>query len=778
MASKTLVVVESPTKAKTLERYLGQGYTVRASYGHVRDLPKSKLGVDTEREFEPEYVVPEDSERVVRELRAAHRKAGDLVLATDFDREGEAIAFHVAELLGVPAEDAKRVTFTEITKDAILEAFRAPRAIDLKLVEAQQARRILDRLVGYGISPILWKKVRPGLSAGRVQSVALRLIVDREREIRAFTPVEYWTIDARLAPDGEEEAFTARLLQIGEEKLAASPEKRGLLLRSEEEAAGHAERLRAAAYRVREVREKQVKRTPAPPFTTSTLQQEAARKLGFSARKTMTIAQQLYEGVDLPGEGRVGLITYMRTDSVNLAASALAELAEVVRLQFGPDYALPKPRRYRTKQRGAQEAHEAIRPTSPKRFHPDALEDSLDRDQARLYRLIWQRAVASQMREAVFDQVSVDVEAVAGAATYLLRATGQTLRFDGFRRVYTEGRDEPTEEEQEALLPRLVPDQALRLLEVLPGQHFTQPPPRYSEASLVKTLEELGIGRPSTYASIISTLLDRGYVRLEDRRFYPEDVGEVVTDLLVEFFPDIVDVRFTARMEEELDDIAEGKLRWVEVLDGFYGPFERLLEKNESAIERFEEELDELCPLCPEEGREPGRLVVKLGRHGKFIGCRNYPECRYTRDLDGQERPEPEVLDEACPECGRPLARKFGRYGPFVGCTGYPECRYIKKEERRTGVACPRCGEGELVERRARRGRRRSVFYGCNRYPECDFTVGQRPVPDPCPECGSLMVLERDGSAKCTSCGHVVQAVGGRTEDAARAAAGGAAAEA
>ncbi len=779
MASKTLVVVESPTKAKTLERYLGQGYTVRASYGHVRDLPKSKLGVDTEQEFEPEYVVPEDSERVVRDLRAAHRKAGDLVLATDFDREGEAIAYHVAELLGVPAEDAKRVTFTEITKDAILEAFRSPRAIDLKLVEAQQARRILDRLVGYGISPILWKKVRPGLSAGRVQSVALRLIVDREREIRAFTPVEYWTIDARLAPDGEEEeAFTARLFQIGEEKLAPSPEKRGLLLRSEEEAAGHAERLRAAAYRVREVREKRVKRTPAPPFTTSTLQQEAARKLGFSARKTMTIAQQLYEGVDLPGEGRVGLITYMRTDSVNLADSALAELAEVVRLQFGPDYALPKPRRYRTKQRGAQEAHEAIRPTSPKRFHPDALEDSLDRDQARLYRLIWQRAVASQMREAVFDQVSVDVEAVAGDVTYLLRATGQTLRFDGFRRVYTEGRDEPSEEEQEALLPRLAADQALRLLEVLPGQHFTQPPPRYSEASLVKTLEELGIGRPSTYASIISTLLDRGYVRLEDRRFYPEDVGEVVTDLLVEFFPDIVDVGFTARMEEELDDIAEGKLRWVEVLDGFYGPFERLLEKNENAIERFEEELDELCPLCPEEGREPGRLVVKLGRHGKFIGCRNYPECRYTRDLDGQERPEPEVLDEACPECGRPLARKFGRYGPFVGCTGYPECRYIKKEERRTGVACPRCGEGELVERRARRGRRRSVFYGCNRYPECDFTVGQRPVPEPCPACGSLMVLQRDGSAKCTSCGHVVPAAGERTDDAAPAAAGGAAAEA
>ncbi|HXF72106.1 MAG TPA: type I DNA topoisomerase [Actinomycetota bacterium] len=755
--AKTLVVVESPTKAKTLERYLGQGYTVRASYGHIRDLPKNKLGVDTERGFEPEYVVPEDSERAVRELRAAFRRAGDLVLATDFDREGEAIAYHVAEVLGVPPEEAKRVTFTEITRDAILEAFRNPRAIDLKLVEAQQARRILDRLVGYGISPILWKKVRPGLSAGRVQSVALRLIVDREREIRAFVPVEYWTIDARLSPEGDGEDFLARLVQVGEERLAASPDKRGLVLRTEAEAAVHAERLRAASYRVREVRERQVKRTPPPPFTTSTLQQEAARKLGFSARRTMTIAQQLYEGVDLPGEGRVGLITYMRTDSVNLAEAALAELAEVVRLQYGPDYALPKPRRYRTKARGAQEAHEAIRPTAPKRYHPDAIEDSLDRDQARLYRLIWQRAVASQMREAVFDQISVDVEATADGATYVLRATGQTLRFDGFRRVYTEGRDEPSEEDREALLPRLRPEQPLRLVEVLPEQHFTQPPPRYTEASLVKTLEELGIGRPSTYAQIISTLQERGYVRLEDRRFHPEDVGEVVTDLLVEFFPDIVDVNFTARMEEELDDIAEGRLRWVQVLDEFYGPFERLLEKNESAIERFEEELDELCPLCPQEGREPGRLVVKLGRHGKFIGCRNYPACRYTRDLDGGERPEPELTGEPCPECGRPLARKVGRFGPFVGCTGYPECRYVKREDRGTGVRCPRCGEGELVQKRARRGRRASVFYGCDRYPACDFTVGQRPLPQPCPSCGSLLVLQRDGSGKCIACGAVVE---------------------
>jgi DNA topoisomerase-1 len=433
--AKTLVVVESPTKAKTLERYLGSDYTVKASYGHIRDLPKNKLGVDTEHEFEPQYVVPESSKKAVTQLKSAHKKAGDLVLATDFDREGEAIAYHVAEILGVEPGTAKRVTFTEITKDAVLQAFEQPRNVDLQLVEAQQARRILDRLVGYRISPILWKKVRTGLSAGRVQSVALRLIVDREREIDAFVPKEYWTVDVRLSPEEDDSPFLARLIQIGEEKLAASPDKKGLVLGQEGDAATHAERLRTAAYRVAEVREKEVKRTPAPPFTTSTLQQEAARKLGFSSRKTMVLAQQLYEGVTLPGEGQTGLITYMRTDSVNIAEQALTEIAQVVKGQFGKEYALDKPRRYKKKQRGAQEAHEAIRPTSAKRL-PETVESSLERDQARLYRLIWQRTVASQIAEARFDQVSVDIAATAeGAPEYLLRATGQTLKFDGFRRV-------------------------------------------------------------------------------------------------------------------------------------------------------------------------------------------------------------------------------------------------------------------------------------------------------------------------------------------------------
>jgi DNA topoisomerase-1 len=756
--TKTLVVVESPTKAKTLERYLGPNYTVRASFGHIRDLPKSKLGVDTEREFEPEYVVPEDSEKHVRALRAALKKADELVLATDFDREGEAIAYHVAEVLKIDPAAAKRVTFTEITRDAILEAFQSPRAIDLRLVEAQQARRILDRLVGYRLSPVLWKKVRPGLSAGRVQSVALRLIVDRNREIAAFVPVEYWSVDVRLTPEGDEAPFAARLIEIPQGKLATSPDKKGITLSAEPDAALHADHLREAEYRVREVREKEVKRNPAPPFTTSTLQQEAARKLGFGARRTMRLAQQLYEGIDLPGEGRVGLITYMRTDSTTIAESALREIAEVVRTEFGAAYTLKQPRRYKTKQRGAQEAHEAIRPTSAMRT-PDRVAGALDKGQLALYRLIWQRTVASQMAEARFDQVSVDIEAVAGDDRYLLRATGQTLTFDGFRRVYFEGRDDAADEDAESALPRLTAEQVLRLLEVLPEQHFTQPPPRFTEASLVKALEELGIGRPSTYASIISTLQDRGYVRLEERRFFPEDVGEVVTDLLKEFFPDVVDVNFTAKMEEDLDEIAEGRLRWVQVLDEFYGPFERLLEKNEGEIQRFEEVLDETCPLCPQEGRAPGHLVIKLGRYGKFIGCSNWPDCSYIRNLDGQERKEPEVLEETCPECGKPLAKKWGRFGPFIGCTGYPECRYIKREEQKTGVKCPKCGQGDLVVKRARRGKRGSLFYGCNRYPECDFTVGQRPVPEPCPSCGSLMVQQKDGTTKCTGCGTIVGAV-------------------
>jgi DNA topoisomerase-1 len=744
-------VVESPAKAKTIEKYLGGDYTVRASYGHIRDLPKSKLGVDPEHDFEPEYIVPEDSERHVRELRSVHKKSDDLVLATDYDREGEAIAFHVATLLGVAPEGAKRVTFTEITRDAILEAFSQPREIDMKLVDAQQARRVLDRLVGYRISPLLWRRVRPGLSAGRVQSVAVRLIVEREREIAAFNPIEYWSVDVRLTPDdGPEQPFLARLVEIPEGKVAASPDKKGVHLSAEADAAQHVERLNRAAYRVAKVEQKERKRSPAPPFTTSTLQQEAARKLGFGARKTMTLAQRLYEGISLPGEGSVGLITYMRTDSVNIADSALREIAEMVRIDFGREYGLAEPRRYKTRSRNAQEAHEAVRPTSVLRT-PDRMSSILDHDQLRLYRLVWQRTVATQMAEARFNQVGVDVEGRDGDVRYGLRATGQTLVFDGFIRVYKEGRDEGPDEDAESMLPALTAEQLLRMLEVLPEQHFTQPPPRYSEASLVKTLEELGIGRPSTYASIISTIQDRGYVRLEDKRFYPEDVGMVVTDKLIEHFPDVVDVNFTAHLEEQLDDIAEGQIGWTQVLHEFNGPFERALEKAEHSFERFEEELDETCPVCPTEGREPGSLQVKLGRFGKFIGCTNYPECRYIRNMDGSVRPEPVLLDEICPECGRQLQERVGRYGPFVGCSGYPECRYIKKEPpTSTGASCPECGKGELVERKNRFG---APFYSCDRYPECTLAVSNPPIPDhPCPECGSLL-LQRPKSVKCWNCG-------------------------
>jgi DNA topoisomerase-1 len=765
--AKKLVIVESPTKAKTLERYLGSEYSVKASVGHIRDLPQKGLGVDTERDFAPDFVVPDAKKKVVSALKAAYKRSGDgeIWLATDFDREGEAIAYHLTEVLGVPMDRARRVTFTEITKDAVREAFEQPREIDLRLVEAQQARRILDRLVGYNLSPLLIKKVRQGLSAGRVQSPALRLLVEREREIEGFTAEEYWTVDVRLSPDQEDpQDFVAGLIQVGEDKVARSldrdPAKRkraGTVL-DEAAARQHTGRLEGSSYRVAEVRRKETKRRPSPPFTTSTLQQEAARKLGFTAKRAMSVAQQLYEGVALPGEGQVGLITYHRTDSTTMSGQFLAETAKVVRAQFGDRYALAKPRRYKTKQRGAQEAHEAIRPTSAARL-PEAVEAHLSRDQARLYRLVWQRALASQMAETILDQVSADIEAtVDGSPPYLLRATGQTVKFDGFRRVYFEGRDDEPDQDAESRLPELADGQDLRFLEALPEQHETTPPPRYTEASLVKELEARGIGRPSTYASIISNLTDRDYVRLEDRRFHTEPVAlAVIEKVLVPHFPNIVDYEFTAHMEEELDDIAEGKLRWTQVLDEFYGPFERLMEKKEHEIERSDVTSEPTGETCPECGK--GHLVKKLGRAGQFISCDRYPECRYARDLDGEERPTDEVTEEECPECGAPMVVKRSRYGPFLGCSRYPDCKGKRSIDRSTGVTCPECGEGELVVKRTRKGR---TFYGCNRYPECEFAVWQRPLTEPCPECGSLVVATAKGS-KCTSCSYV-SAGGGPTE--------------
>lgn len=721
--AKNLVIVESPTKAKTLKKYLGAGYTVKASKGHVRDLPKSKLGVDTDGPFTPTYVISPDAKKTISELKKAASSAETVFLATDYDREGEAIAWHVAEALGV--EHANRVTFTEITKSAILEAFENPREIDMALVNAQQARRVLDRLVGYKISPILWKKVRRGLSAGRVQSVALRLIVDREREIDAFEAREYWSIDVDLATGPEKEAFVASVAKIDGKKFEVD---------NGEDASRHKQALEAANYQLGEVRQKERKRRPAPPFTTSTLQQEAARKLGFSSKKTMRIAQQLYEGVEIEGEGQVGLITYMRTDSVHIAESALEELATVIVERYGDEYG--SLRRYKTKSKSAQEAHEAVRPTEARR-DPDSL--PLERDQQRLYKLIWQRAVASQMSDARFNQTSVDINATGG---YLLRATGQTVIFDGFMRVYTEGRDDSVDDDREKYLPEMQDD--LALIAVRPEQHFTQPPPRFTEATLVKALEENGIGRPSTYAPTISTIIDRGYVRLEEKRFFPEDVGVVVTDLLTEHFPDIVDVGFTARMEEDLDEIAEQKKDWVPVLRDFYDPFARLIEKKEHEIERPMEETDIECP----EDDCNATMVIRLGRYGKFLSCSRYPECKGTRQLDGGEAAEPEVLDEKCPECDKPLVKKMGRFGPFVGCSGYPECRYIKKTETKIDVKCPKCDEGELVQKRSRRGK---FFYGCNRYPDCDFALWQKPYAKRCPDCGGLVTPYRK-RARCSEC--------------------------
>ena len=754
-----LVIVESPTKAKTLTRYLtpvlGAGVTVKASYGHVRDLPESKLGVDTEKAFEPTYEILSGSKKVVSELKSAAKRKEQVWLATDLDREGEAIAWHVCHAIGMANgkvdERVQRVVFAEITPEAIQEAFRHPRDIDLHLVNAQQARRVLDRLVGYKLSPLLWKKVRPGLSAGRVQSVALRLVVDREREIDAFVAEEYWTIEVPFDTESDErssfeargvrgeqtprsnERFTSSLHSVGGKKIEIG---------TEDEANRHVEAIRAVgSYSVTAVRRREQKQNPPRPFITSTLQQESARKLGFSARKTMVLAQQLYEGVELGPEGQVGLITYMRTDSVHLAPGAVQEIRAAIKERYGDHYLPSKPRVYRSK-KGAQEAHEAIRPTHAAR-HPDAIQRYLEPDQLKLYRLIWERSIACQMTEALFDATSVDI----AAGDHLLRATGRVMIFDGFLVVYREGRDDDAEEEAEGRLPELIEGQPLRLVDVLPSQHFTQPPPRYTEASLVKALEENGIGRPSTYAPTLSTLVDREYVRVDQRRLFPTDVGIVVTDLLVEHFPQIVDLKFTANIEEDLDEIARGNKDWPEVLRQFYDPFERLLEKKDKEITRddvIKETTEERCPECD------SPMTVKLGRYGKFLSCSRYPDCKGTRQIDGSQRPEPEIVPgEMCEVCGSPMLLKHGRYGEFLGCSKYPECKFVKSKT--IGGKCPKCGEGKLAQRRTRRGK---AFYGCTRYPDCDYALWTRPLDDPCPKCGGTMMPDEDRGGVCQSCGH------------------------
>ncbi len=672
--AKSLIIVESPAKTKTLKAFLGDHYDVRASMGHVRDLPKSQLGVDVEHAFQPKYITLRDRKETVKDLKAAALRADRVYLASDPDREGEAIAWHLSEELNL--ENPQRIEFNEITKQAVQSALEHPRALDLKRVNAQQARRILDRLVGYKLSPLLWKKVKGRLSAGRVQSVAVRLICDREREIQAFNPVEYWTITARLTQLDSEKAFEARLIERNREKVE---------LANEESTTEMLQALEGAEYRVTSIKKRQRQKNPAPPFITSTLQQEAARKLGFSAKRTMTVAQQLYEGLDLGDEGHVGLITYMRTDSTRVANEALEAVTEYIGKQFGKEYLLDKPRTFKTG-KGAQEAHEAIRPSSPFRT-PEEMKPYLSNDQARLYTLVWQRFVASQMAPAVFDVTTIDIT----ARDFLFRASGSILRFPGFTRVYTEGKDETQLEDDEMKnpLPDLSEQELLRLLELLPKQHFTEPPPRFSEATLVKTLEEQGIGRPSTYASIIGTIQDRGYATLEEKRFHPSELGFVVTDQLVKFFPDIMNVEFTAGVESRLDEVEEGDVDWVGLLQDFYGPFESQLNIASEKMER-----------------------VKV---------------------------EPVLTDIPCPDCGKLMVERSGRFGPFLGCSGFPDCRHIMPApSQKLDILCPKpdC-PGEIIEKRSKKGR---VFYGCNKYPNCDFVTWNRPsAVEKCETCGYPM---------------------------------------
>ncbi|MFP7195409.1 type I DNA topoisomerase [Bacillus licheniformis] len=682
--SEYLVIVESPAKAKTIERYLGKKYKVKASMGHVRDLPKSQMGVDIEQNFEPKYITIRGKGPVLKELKTAAKKAKKVYLAADPDREGEAIAWHLAHSLDLDLNSDCRVVFNEITKDAIKESFKHPRMINMDLVDAQQARRILDRLVGYKISPILWKKVKKGLSAGRVQSVALRLIIDREKEINDFIPEEYWTIEGSFLKG--KETFEASFFGINGEKHQ---------LKSEDDVKQILSRIKGNKFEVKKVTKKDRKRNPALPFTTSTLQQEAARKLNFRAKKTMMIAQQLYEGIDLGKEGTVGLITYMRTDSTRISNTAQEEAASFIGEQYGKEF-LGSKRKPAKKNENAQDAHEAIRPTSVLR-KPSDLKAVLGRDQLRLYKLIWERFVASQMAPATLDTMSVDLE--NNGLTF--RANGSKVKFSGFMKVYVEGKDDQMEEKNK-MLPDLAEGDTVLSKDIEPEQHFTQPPPRYTEARLVKTLEELGIGRPSTYAPTLDTIQKRGYVALDNKRFIPTELGEIVLDLIMEFFPEIINVEFTAKMEKELDDVEDGNIQWVQIIDSFYKDFEKRVEKAEAEMQEVEI--------------------------------------------------EPEYAGVDCEACGHPMVYKMGRYGKFMACSNFPDCRNTKPIVKEIGVKCPSCKTGNIVERKSKK---RRIFYGCDRYPECEFVSWDKPLERKCPKCEDMLVekkLKKGVQVQCVNC--------------------------
>jgi DNA topoisomerase-1 len=714
-----LVIVESPTKAKTITRFLGKGYKVLASFGHVRDLPKSKLGVDVEHHFEPTYIIPVKSKPKVKELKDAAKKADTILFATDEDREGEAISWHLAQILDTDPEKLQRITFHEITKEAIEHALEHPRSLDMKLVDAQQARRVLDRLVGYELSPMLWRRIRRGLSAGRVQSVALRLIVEREREIKAFVPQEYWSIDGLFAKPGSD-PFEAKLHTLNGKTL----EK--MEIASKAQADAILEQLRNATWKVGTVAEKEKQSNPPAPFTTSTLQQAANTRLGFTSKQTMTLAQKLYEGIELGVEGQVGLITYMRTDSLTLSEKFQHDAKEHITDVYGKQYAVEQPRTYKTKSKGAQEAHEAIRPTDASRT-PDSIAQFLDPGMLKLYRLIWQRAVATQMAPAVLKSTSADL--VSGQATF--RATGQRVMFDGYLRIYPD-------QDKDKLLPELKEGDALDATKIEGTQHFTEPPPRFADASLVKQLEEDGIGRPSTYASIISTLIDRGYVERDERkRLAPTDVAFEVTDLLVKHFSNIVDTEFTARLEASLDKIAEGEMEWRPLMEAFYGPFHATLTAEEQTMTK-EDEAEVSGEICDKCGKP---MTIKRGRFGKFLACTGYPECKNTKPMKGEEPPAPpEPTDQICEKCGAPMVKKIGRFGPFLSCSAYPTCKNIKSIEKKIGVICPKCGKGEIIEKRTKK---KKIFYSCNRYPDCDQAFWDRPTEEKCPNDGWPLLMKK-----------------------------------
>ncbi|MEZ5354544.1 MAG: type I DNA topoisomerase [Bryobacteraceae bacterium] len=782
--SKSLVIVESPAKSKTISKYLGKDFVVKASLGHIKDLPKKDLAVDVAGDFTPQYEVIEGKRKLIQELKQAAKDAEIIYLAADPDREGEAICYHLAEELGPKKGDKPqvfRVRFNEITANAIRRAFDQPMAVDRNLVDAQQARRVLDRLVGYQISPLLWDKVRRGLSAGRVQTVALRLIVDREREVRAFIKEEYWTIDVSLNAQ-KAPVLKARLAKKGGQNLEIA---------NEGESAAIVAALDGANYTVHAVGTKEKRRNPVPPFITSTLQQEAARKLRFSVKRTMGLAQRLYEGVELGAQGSVGLITYMRTDSTRVSDDALKEVREFIPQRFGPQYLPAAPNTFKSK-KGAQDAHEAIRPTAVANS-PEAIASFLSEDELKMYRLIWTRFVASQMAPAVFDQTTIDVLAPGSdGAQYMFRATGSVPKFDGFLAVYQEGKDQKDEEDEELKhkLPLVTQGEELKFKSIDPEQHFTEPPPRFTEATLVKELEADGVGRPSTYASILSTIQDRGYVTRVGGKFSPTELGFVVTDLLVKNFDDIFDVRYTARMENELDEIEEGKVDWRAAMVEFYDKFKVDLVRAESEMEdikRMEKPTGLTCDKCgkpmvlrwgkhgsfvgcsgyPEctNTREPspdmvegevgptefseqdeteycqncGReMVLKKGRFGQFYACTGYPDCKTTKPLGGEQKKPDQQLEELCPVCGKNLLLKSGRFGEFTACSNYPTCKYVK--QKTIGVKCPTCKEGDIIERRSKRGK---TFFGCNRYPECDFVAWGKPIAEACPNCGGAYLIEK-----------------------------------